>query len=133
MTEIIKFNDSFIMTILGISYINVRIILGEIGSIYRFSNAHKLLSFSGLEPAVYQSSNFQARKIRMLKRCSHVLWYALINAAHNVVKNNATFKAYYDAKHADYRCHYNASGHCASKLIRIIWKMLTSNETFNLS
>ena len=34
----------------------------------------------------------------MSKRGSRVLRYALINAAHNVVKNNSTFKAYYDAK-----------------------------------
>ena len=132
MTEIMKFNDSVIMTIPGIGYINGGMILGEIGNIYRFSDAHKLLAFSGLDPSVYQSGNFQARKTRMSKRGSRVLRYALINAAHNVVKNNATFKAYYDAKRADGRCHYNALGHCAGKLVRIIWKMLTSNEAFNL-
>lgn len=132
MTEIMKFNDSVIMTIPGIGYINGGMILGEIGNIYRFSDAHKLLAFSGLDPSVYQSGNFQARKTRMSKRGSRVLRYALINAAHNVVKNNATFKAYYDAKRADGRCHYNALGHCAGKLVRVIWKMLTSNEAFNL-
>lgn len=132
MTEIMKFNDSVIMTIPGIGYINGGMILGEIGNIYRFSDAHKLLAFSGLDPSVYQSGNFQARKTRMSKRGSRVLRYALINAAHNVVKNNATFKAYYDAKRADGRCHYNALGHCAGKLVRVIWKMLTSNEAFSL-
>ena len=132
MTEIMKLNDSVIMTIPGIGYINGGMILGEIGNIYRFSDAHKLLAFSGLDPSVYQSGNFQARKTRMSKRGSRVLRYALINAAHNVVKNNATFKAYYEAKRADGRCHYNALGHCAGKLVRIIWKMLTSNEAFNL-
>ena len=48
MTDIMKFNDSVIMTIPGIGYINGGMILGE----------------------------------------------------HNVVKNNATFKAYYDAMKA---------------------------------
>ena len=132
MTEIMKLNDSVIITIPGIGYINGGMILGEIGNIYRFSDAHKLLAFSGLDPSVYQSGNFQARKTRMSKRGSRVLRYALINAAHNVVKNNATFKAYYEAKRTDGRCHYNALGHCAGKLVRIIWKMLTSNEAFNL-
>ena len=61
-----------------------------------------------------------------------VLRYALINAAHNVVKNNATFKAYYDAKRAEGRTHYNALGHCAGKLVRVIWKMLTDEVEFNL-
>lgn len=55
-----------------------------------------------------------------------------IQVTHNVVKNNATFKAYYDAKMAEGRTHYNALGHCAGKLVRIIWKMMTDNLEFNL-
>ena len=45
----------------------------------------------------------------MSKLGSRVLRYALVNAAHNVVKNNSTFKAYYDAKMAEGQTHYNAS------------------------
>ena len=132
MTDIMKFNDSVIMTIPGIGYINGGMILGEIGNIHRFSNPGKLLAFAGLDPSVYQSGNFQAKRTRMSKRGSRVLRYALMNAAHNVVKNNATFKAYYNAKMAEGRTHYNALGHCAGKLVRIIWKMLTDEVEFNL-
>lgn len=132
MTDIMKFNDSVIMTIPGIGYINGGMILGEIGDIHRFSNPSKLLAFAGLDPSVYQSGNFSAKHTRMSKRGSRVLRYALINAAHNVVKNNATFKAYYDAKMAEGRTHYNALGHCAGKLVRVIWKMLTDEIEFNL-
>jgi transposase len=94
MTDIMKFNDSVIMTIPGIGYINGGMILGEIGNISRFSNPSKLLAFTGLDPYVYQSGNFSAKHTRMSKRGSSVLRFALMNAAHNVVKNNATFKAY---------------------------------------
>ena len=85
MTEIMKFNDSVIMTIPGIGYINGGMILGEIGDIHRFSSPNKLLAYAGLDPSVYQSGNFQAKKTRMSKRGSKVLRYALVNAAHNVV------------------------------------------------
>lgn len=132
MTDIMKFNDSVIMTIPGIGYINGGMILGEIGDVHRFSNPNKLLAFAGLDPSVYQSGNFQARRTKMSKRGSRGLRYALINAAHNVVKNNATFKSYYDKKMAEGRSHYNALGHCAGKLVRIIWKMMTDNVEFNL-
>ena len=54
-----------------------------------------------------------------------MLRYALIYSAHNVVKNNATFKMYYDRKMAEGRKLYNTLGHCADKLIRVIWKMMT--------
>lgn len=132
MTEIMKYNDSVIMTIPGIGYINGGMILGEIGDIHRFSNPNKLLAYAGLDPSVYQSGNFQAKKTRMSKRGSKVLRYALINAAHNVVKNNATFKTYYDTKMAEGRSHYNALGHCAGKLVRVIHKIMTDNVAFNL-
>ena len=132
MTEIMRFHDSVIMSIPGIGYINGGMILGEIGDIHRFSSPCKLLAFAGLDPSVYQSGNFKAKSTRMSKRGSRVLRYALVNAAHNVVKNNATFKSYYDKKMAEGRSHYNALGHCAGKLVRVIWKMLTDNVEFNL-
>lgn len=120
MTEIVKSHDSVIMTIPGIGYINGGTILGEIGDIHRFSSPGKLLAYAGLDPSVYQSGNFQAKRTRMSKRGSKVLRYALMNVAHNVVKNNATFEAYYEAKKSEGRSHYNALENCAGKLVRII-------------
>lgn len=66
MSEIMKINDSVIMTIPGIGYINGGMILGEIGDIHRFPSPGKLLAFAGLDPSVYQSGNFQAHKTKML-------------------------------------------------------------------
>ena len=66
ITDIMKFNDSVIMTIPGIGYINGGMILGEIGDIHRFSNPNKLLAFAGLDPSVYQSGNFQAKTTRTI-------------------------------------------------------------------
>lgn len=120
------------LVIPGIGYINGGMILGEIDDIHRFSKPCQLLAFAGLDPSVYQSGNFNASHTRMSKRGSRILRYALINAAHNVVKNNNTFKAYYDAKMAEGRSHYNALGHCAGKLVRILFKMLTDYVAFNL-
>lgn len=124
--------DSVIMTIPGIGPINGGMILGEVGDINRFSKPRKLLAFAGLDPSVYQSGNFIAKKTKMSKRGSSALRYALMNAAHNVVKYNQTFKEYYDSKRSEGRGHYNALGHCAGKLVRIIFKMLKDNVEFKL-
>lgn len=132
MTDIVRSLDSVIMTIPGIGHINGGMILGEIGDISRFTSPSKLLAFAGLDPSVYQSGNFEAKHTRMSKRGSRALRYALINAAHNVVKNNKTFQDYYNQKMSEGRSHYNALGHCAGKLVRIIYKMLTDNVAFNL-
>ena len=132
MKGIILSLDSVIMTIPGIGYINGGMILGEIGDITRFSNPSKLLAFSGLDPAVYQSGNFNASHTKMSKRGSGPLRYALVNAAHNTVRNNQTFHLYYEKKMSEGRSHYNALGHCAGKLVRIIYKMLIDDVPFNL-
>lgn len=132
MEQFMRFQDSVIMSIPGISFVNGGMILGEIGDITRFSSPNKLLAFAGLDPSVNQSGNFNASHTKMSKRGSKVLRYALMNAAHNVVKNNATFKSYYDKKISEGRNHYNALGHCAGKLVRVIYKMLVDRVTFSL-
>lgn len=132
MKDIVTSLDSVIMTIPGIGPINGGMIIGEIGDINRFSKPRKLLAFAGLDPSVYQSGNFIAKKNKMSKRGSSALRYALMNAAHNIVKYNQTFKEYYDSKRAEGRGHYNALGHCAGKLVRIIYKMLKDDVEFNL-
>ena len=132
MADIVKSLDSVIMTIPGIGYVNGGMILGEIGDIHRFNSPSQLLAFAGLDPTVYQSGNFEAKNTRMSKRGSRTLRYALVNAAHNVVMCNKTFKAYYDQKISEGRSHYSALGHCAGKLVRVIFKMLKDNVAFNL-
>ena len=92
MTNIVACLHSVIMTIPCIGSTNGGMILGEIGDIHRFSTPGKLLAFAGLDPSVYQSGNFQAKKTHMSKRGSRVLRYALMNAAHNIVKEQFDFQ-----------------------------------------
>ena len=131
--EIVKAMGSVIMTIPGIRYIEAGMILGEIGDIHRFSSYSKLLAFAGLDPTVRQSGKFSASRTRMSKRGSRVLRYALVYSAHNVVKNNETFRKYYDLKCSQGRGHYGALGHCAGKLVRIIYKLLSEDIAFDPS
>ena len=124
--------DSVIMTVPGIGKLNGAMILGEIGDIHRFSHPSKLLAYAGLDPVVNQSGKFNAKRTRMSKRGSKVLRYALINAAWNVSLNNDTFKRYYDSKIAQGHSHYDALGHTAHKLVRVLFKLLTDNIAFAL-
>ena len=129
--QIVRAMGSVIMTIPGIRYVEAGMILGEIGDIHRFSNHSKLLAFAGLDPTVRQSGKFSARKTRMSKRGSRILRYALIYSAHNVVKNNETFRKYYDLKCSQGRGHYAALGHCAGKLVRVLYKLLSEDIPFD--
>ncbi len=124
--------DSVIMTVPGIGKLNGAMILGEIGDIHRFSQPSKLLAYAGLDPVVNQFGKFNAKRTRMSKRGSKLLRYALINAAWNVSLNNDTFKRYYDSKIAQGHSHYDALGHTAHKLVRVLFKLLTDNIAFAL-
>lgn len=125
--------NTTILTIPGISYNQAAVIIGCIGNINRFERSCQLLAYAGLDPSVIQSGNFQARATRMSKRGSGMLRYSLVYAAHNVVKNNKTFKEYYDLKRSQGKSHYCALGHVAHKLVRIIFKLLKENLTFDLA
>lgn len=121
-----------ILTIPGMSYNQAAVIIGCIGNINRFKSSCQLLAYAGLDPSVIQSGNFQARSTKMSKRGSSMLRYSLVYAAHNVAKNNETFKTYYEFKRSQGKSHYCSLGHVAHKLVRIIFKMLKDNVAFNL-
>lgn len=133
INEVMQRMDSVIKTIPGIGTLNGAMILGEIGDITRFEKPCQLLAYAGLDPSVYQSGNFQAARTRMSKRGSKLLRYALINAAWQTTLVNKTFKDYYNLKISQGRRHYNALGHVAHKLVRVIYKMMTENVVFNLA
>ena len=131
--DIMERMDSVIKTIPGIGSLNGAMIIGEIGDIARFEKPCQLLAYAGLAPSVYQSGNYSAARTRMSKRGSKLLRYALINAAWQTTLVNKTFKNYYDLKISQGRRHYNALGHVAHKLVRVIHKMMTDNVTFILA
>ena len=130
--QILDEMKSKLLTIPGMSYNQATAIHGFIGDIRRFNKSCQLLAYAGLDPSIYQSGNFEARSTRMSKRGNSLLRYNLVYAAHNLVLHNRTFKEYYDLKRSQGKTHYCALGHCAHKLVRIIFKMLKSNVDFNL-
>lgn len=130
--QILNEMKSKLLTIPGMSYNQATVIHGFIGDINRFNKSCQLLAYSGLDPSVYQSGNFEAHSTRMSKRGNSLLRYNLVYAAHNLVLHNQTFKEYYDLKRSQGKTHYCALGHCAHKLVRVIFKMLKSNVDFDL-
>lgn len=133
INDIMSKMDSVIRTIPGIGNLNGAMIIGEIGDIHRFEKPCQLLAYAGLDPSVYQSGNFNASRTRMSKRGSKLLRYALINAAWQITLVNKTFSDYYNLKVSQGRSHYNALGHVAHKLVRVIHKMISDNVEFNLA
>lgn len=122
--------ESFIDTIPGISTISAAGILSEIGSIEQFSHPDKLVSFCGLEPAIYQSgeSHFHGK---MVKRGSSFLRQYLMNCTLSVILHNPMLYDYYTKKRNEHKPHRVALSHVAKKLIRIIYKLETTKTSFD--
>lgn len=125
--------NSPILTIPGVGYTLGAMIISEIDDIKKFSNPSKLLAFAGLDPVVKQSGNFQASSMKISKRGSTYLRYAIYRVAFLIIYNNKTFHNYYIDKRSQGKNHRVALGHVCNKLVRVIFKLLTDNTTFNLS
>ena len=122
--------DSPIATIPGISFRMAAMIQAEIGDFNRFSSPDKILAFAGLSPTTYQSGNFISSKAKMDKRGSRYLRYALFISAQYVSMWCPVFKDYYQKKRTEGKHYFVALSHVAKKLIRIIYHLLKTGESF---
>lgn len=130
INEILTQIDSPLLSITGIGQRLGAIILAEIKNIDNFSSPAQLQAFAGLEPSIYQSGQMN-NSGRMVKRGSHYLRYALIQAAKLICVHSPHFQAYLTMKRSQGK-HYNvAVSHAAKKLIRIIYHLLKTNQTFD--
>ena len=129
--ELADNSKSPIFTISGIGAITGMSILSEIGDINLFSNCSKLIGFAGVDPATYQSGNFNAGTTAISKRGSTYLRKRLYQCILTVVKYNPIFNKYYTLKRNQGKSHRCAQGHCVRKILRVIFKLLSENIEFN--
>lgn len=129
--EFSKQVNSPILSTPGISHFSGTSILAEIGDINNFSNYRQLIKFAGVAPYVYESSQFKADHTSITKKGSKYLRKTLYQIILPVINNNETFKKYYDLKISQGKSHRCACGHCIRKLLRIIFHLLKTGQTFD--
>ena len=130
ITDTVNKLDTKLLSVPGINIIACAIILGETNNFDNFSNATKLLAFAGLDPKIRQSGNFSATSCRMSKKGSPYLRYALIFTAWNTVRHSEKFNKYYCLKRSQSKSHYNALGHVAHKLVRVIFTLIKKDISY---
>ena len=122
--------NSPILTIPGISYRMGAMILAEIGDFSRFDSPDKILAYAGMSPSTYQSGQLDNCYAHMEKRGSRYLRYALYNATKYVCHWDESFGTYLAKKRAEGK-HYNvALSHAAKKLVRLIYHLEKTGETY---
>lgn len=128
--KIMDIIDSPILSIPGIGLNLGAIIIAEIGDFSRFSSSDKILAFAGCSPSTYQSGQLYSSHAKMEKRGSKYLRWALINAAAYVCNWEPTFAAYLEKKRTEEKHYYVALSHAAKKLVRLIYHLETTGETY---
>ena len=122
--------NSPIISIPGIGPNLAAMIIGEIGDINRFENPEKLIKYAGLDVKVYQSGTIN-RKGKIRKRGSPILRYALTLSVQKLRIHSPVFSEYYYSKIAQGKPTNVALIATTRKLIRVIWKMMTTNQVFD--
>jgi len=122
--------NQYITTITGIGPVTGAAILGEIGDIRRFPSFKKLVAYAGIDPTVYESGQFQARKTRMSKRGSPYLRHALWLAAGIARMHNPELKAHYQKKRAEGKAYGTAMGAVCNKLLARIYAVLRDQRPY---
>ena len=124
-------NNSPILSIPGISHFSGTSILAELGDIGNYTKASQIIKFAGVAPYHYESSQFTAQHTAITKKGSRYLRKTLYQIILPVINHNKVFFAYYNKKLAEGKGHRCAQGHCIRKLLRIIYHLLSTGQTFD--
>ena len=124
-------NNSPILSIPGISHFSGTSILAELGDICNYTKASQIIKFAGVAPYHYESSQFTAQHTAITKKGSRYLRKTLYQIILPVINHNKVFSAYYNKKLAEGKGHRCAQGHCIRKLLRIIYLLLSTGQTFD--
>ena len=132
ITHIMKQYNFKTATIPGIGLISAASIVSEFENFSKFSSSNQLLSFSGLEPAIYESGT-QKTYGHIVKRGSSYLRETIMNVTPFIMNYNPIFYQYYLKKRNEGKCHRVALTHLAKKLLRVIYFLEINNIPFDSS
>ena len=108
-------------------------IIAEIGDIARFDcNQAKVAKFAGFKWRRNQSADFEAEETKLTRTGNRYLRYYFCEAANIIRLHDAAYKLYYQRKFKEVRKHQHkrAIVLTARKLIRLVVRLLTTNQTY---
>lgn len=121
-----------LQTIPGIGPLLAARLIAELGDLSRFDNSRQLTAYAGLDPVVYQSGQMDGKHLSISKKGNRhlraILYQVIVLSTQ--VKHDHSLKIYVQNKK---QTHCNKSANIAgcAKLLRIIFSLYRSNETYN--
>jgi transposase len=117
-----------LLSLKGINVYSALLIKSEIGSIERFSDYKKLVSWAGLAPSLHQSGDVEYHG-NITKQGSTMLRWIMVESARAASVFDPRLKAFYEWV-AGRRGDQKAVVAVANKMLKIIWFMLTRKEPY---
>jgi transposase len=117
-----------LLSLKGINVYGALLIKSEIGSIGRFSDYKKLVSWAGLAPSLHQSGDVEYHG-NITKQGSTMLRWMMVESARVATVYDPRLKAFYE-RVAKRRGDQKAVVAVANKMLKIIWFMLTRKEPY---
>lgn len=130
IAEVMQRLPQHITTIPGVGPVTGATILAEIGDVRRFAAPEKLVAFAGIDPAVYQTGQFNPTSTRMSKRGSPYLRHALWQAAFTASRFDPQLRDFYQRKRAEGKAHGTALGAVCRKLLHRIYIILKEERPY---
>lgn len=121
-----------LQTIPGVGPYVAASLIGEIQDIQRFTTAHSLVAYSGLDPRIRQSGKNLNSTGRLTKRGSSYLRRSLFIAAGAARRYDPYFKALYDKKRAEGKPYTVAVCVVARKLLAVARAVWLSEQPYDL-
>jgi len=122
-----------IQTIPGIGPYIASSLIGEIQIMERFTSAHALTAYAGLDPRIRQSGHTLNSTGRLTKRGSSYLRRSAFIAANGARRYDPKFKALYDKKRAEGKPYTVATCVVARKLLSVVRAVWLSGKDYDVS
>jgi transposase len=117
-----------LLSLTGVSIYTALLLKSEIGDIKRFPNYKKLVSWSGLAPSMHQSGSVEYYG-SITKQGSKMIRWIMVESARVAVNHDERLNVFYERiKHR--RGDQKAIVATASKMLKIIWTMLSRREPY---
>jgi transposase len=112
----------------GVDVYTALLIKSEIGSIDRFPDYKKLVSWAGLAPSLHQSGSVEYHG-SITKQGSRMLRWVMVEAVRVAVNHDDRMRAFYE-RVKNRRGNQKATVAVANKILKITWFMLTRDEPY---
>lgn len=120
----------FLLSVPGLGPVTVATVLAEVGDIRQFATADKFVGYCGLYPIVWESGQAK-RTYRMSRKGNRWLKTALLVVSASARMNNPTIASFAERLKKRGKSTKAIGGALAAKLARIIWAIMTKNESWS--